>query len=52
MKTPVVSMLNLIPQKMRARILKGIAILTALGTPKKVETLPRQLWKLRNTGTC
>jgi|SwirhisoilCB2_FD_contig_31_26916341_length_242_multi_2_in_0_out_0_1 hypothetical protein len=29
--------------RMRVHIAKGLTTLTALGTPKKVETLPRQL---------
>jgi hypothetical protein len=37
MKTPAINMYALIFQKVRARILKGLVTLTALGTPKKVE---------------
>jgi hypothetical protein len=37
MKIPAKKMSALTPQKVRARILKRLVTLTALGTPKKVE---------------
>jgi hypothetical protein len=46
MKRLVIKMHMNISNRMRKRILKGFAILTALGTLKKVENLPRQLHTL------